>query len=166
MKGEKLNINNEDFEINMDLLEKEKLVKKINENINSRDYIKKIDFEKSNICIEEEEDNIEKDILELYLLSEIELEKKILKNKGLLGNLKYLGKKIIKKLVRPYVKPIYEEQNIINGNIVRILDYYNEKLENLEKKLDMKEKEIQEIKNKVYKKEKEGKQNENNSGSI
>ena len=45
MKGEKLNINNEDFEINMDLLEKEKLVKKINENINSRDYIKKIDFE-------------------------------------------------------------------------------------------------------------------------
>ena len=147
MKGEKLNINNEDFEINMDLLEKEKLVKKINENINSRD-------------------NFEKYLLELYLLYEIEFEKKILKNKGLLGNLKYLGKKIIKKLVRPYVKPIYEEQNIINGNIVRILDYYNEKLENLEKKLDMKEKEIQEIKNKVYKKEKEGKQNENNSGSI
>ena len=75
-------------------------------------------------------------------------------------------KKIIKKLVRPYVKPIYEEQNTINGNIVRILDCYNEKLEKLEKSLVIKEKEIQEIKNRVYAKEKEGRQNENNSGSI
>ena len=70
-----MNINNEDFEINIDLLEKEKLVKKINENINSRDYIGNVNFEKSDIYIEEE-DSIEKDILELYLLSEIELEKK------------------------------------------------------------------------------------------
>ena|GEM_PF-3190682 len=160
-----MNINNEDFEINIDLLEKEKLVKKINENINSRDYIGNVNFEKSDIYIEEE-DSIEKDILELYLLSEIELEKKIKKSKGLLGNLKYFGKKIIKKLVRPYVKPIYEEQNTINGNIVRILDCYNEKLEKLEKSLVIKEKEIQEIKNRVYAKEKEGRQNENNSGSI
>ena len=160
-----MNINNEDFEINIDLLEKEKLVKKINENINSRDYIGNVNFEKSDIYIEEE-DSIEKDILELYLLSEIELEKKIQKSKGLLGNLKYFWKKIIKKLVRPYVKPIYEEQNTINGNIVRILDCYNEKLEKLEKSLVIKEKEIQEIKNRVYAKEKEGRQNENNSGSI
>ena len=149
-----MNINNEDFEINIDLLEKEKLVKKINENINSRDYIGNVNFEKSDIYIEEE-DSIEKDILELYLLSEIELEKKIQKSKGLLGNLKYFGKKII-----------YEEQNTINGNIVRILDCYNEKLEKLEKSLVIKEKEIQEIKNRVYAKEKEGRQNENNSGSI
>ena len=119
-----MNINNEDFEINMDLLEKEKLVKKINENINSRDYIKKIDFEKSNICIEEEEDNIEKDILELYLLSEIELEKKILKNKGLLGNLKYLGKKIIKS--EGY---LYEEQGDTEGK--------NKKWKEAEKKYQM-----------------------------
>ncbi|BBM48876.1 hypothetical protein [Leptotrichia wadei] len=160
-----MNINNEDFEINIDLLEKEKLVKKINENINNRDYIGNVNFEKSDIYIEEE-DSIEKDILELYLLSEIELEKKIQKSKGLLGNLKYFGKKIIKKLVRPYVKPIYEEQNTINGNIVRILDCYNEKLEKLEKSLVIKEKEIQEIKNRVYAKEEERKQNENNSGSI
>ena len=160
-----MNINNEDFEINIDLLEKEKLVKKINENINNRDYIGNVNFEKSDIYIEEE-DSIEKDILELYLLSEIELEKKIQKSKGLLGNLKYFGKEIIKKLVRPYVKPIYEEQNTINGNIVRILDCYNEKLEKLEKSLVIKEKEIQEIKNRVYAKEEERKQNENNSGSI
>ena len=92
-----MNINNEDFEINIDLLEKEKLVKKINENINSRDYIGNVNFEKSDIYIEEE-DSIEKDILELYLLSEIELEKKIQKSKGLLGNLKYFGK--IKVFVR------------------------------------------------------------------
>ena len=33
-----MNIKNDDFEININLSEKEKLVKKINENINNRNY--------------------------------------------------------------------------------------------------------------------------------
>ena len=147
-----MNIKNDDFEININLSEKEKLVKKINENINNRNYKENNNLEKSNVYIEDE-NSIEKDILELYLLSEIELEKRIAKKKGLIGNLKYLGKKIVKKLVRPYIKPIYEEQNIINRNVARILDYYNEKLEYLEKKLNEKEKEIQEIQKIICKKE-------------
>lgn len=133
-----MEISTNDFEINLEGFDKERIMKEINNNIEKTNY--KIDeiIEKFDISIKNNtDDDIEEKLLSLYYLWNMNLEKPILSTSGLIGKLKIFLKKVVRKVVRPYVKPIFEEQIVFNGNVVEVLDYYNKKIEMLEKEIEV-----------------------------
>ena len=133
-----MEINTNDFEINLEGFDKERIMKEINNSIEKTNYKTDETIEKFDISIKNNtNDDVEEKLLSLYYLWNMNLEKPILLTSGLIGKLKIFLKKVVRKVVRPYVKPIFEEQIVFNGNVVEVLDYYNKKIEMLEKEIEV-----------------------------
>ena len=139
-------INEKDFEINIDNINVEEIMNKIRKKIKERGYIKDERISNFNFKPESEEDrSIQKDFEALYYLWNINLEKEIIsKNKVFI-----FIKKIIRKLSRWYVKPIMEDQITFNSNIVRTINYLRSTFEIDKKKILENTKNISQILKKI-----------------
>ncbi len=125
-----MEIMDEDYKINADNIDVEEIMSKIKQNIKERGYTEEEII--SNFDFTPEEKNDIDDISLLHRSWNINLEKEIESSPGIIGKSKIFFKKSIRKLVRPYVKPIIEEQIGFNAQIVRSIDKLNERINNLD----------------------------------
>ena len=127
-----MEIMDEDYKINADNIDVEEIMSKIKQNIKERGYteeeiISNFDF------TPEKKIGVDIDgISSLHHSWNINLEKEIESSPGIIGKSKIFFKKSIRKLVRPYIKPIIEEQIGFNAQMVRVIDELNERINNLD----------------------------------
>ena len=125
-----MTIAEENYKINADNIDIEEIMKKIKQNIRERGYteeeiINNFDFTPA--------EKINTDFFStLHNSWNINLEKEVESLPGLIGKGKIFFKKAIRKVTRPYIKPIIEEQIQFNAKLVRAIDNLNQRINNLD----------------------------------
>jgi methionine biosynthesis protein metW len=141
-----MEINKNDFEINIDNINVEEIMQMIRKRIEERGYTEEETIKNFDFSPNEQENDFEYEFNQMHILTDINLEKNIPLTPGIFSKLKLFLKKLVRKLVRPYVKPILEEQVNLNTHIVRVVDSLVKKNRELEQKLNTIQIELYEMK--------------------
>lgn len=137
-----MEIDKKDFDINIDNINIEEIMNHIRENIKKRGYeIEELEREYDFTPDDSEKIELENSLNLLLNSWNINLEKDLVQTSGLLSKIKGIFRRSLRKLVRPYIKPIMEEQLAINAYLTRIVDILYKQNVQIMSNLEKKEKE-------------------------